>query len=229
MDEDVRKVLIGVAIAIASILFLLWIFLPVKDSCEIERINWDWGVQVVHYISVSREKDSRKEGYIWGSKFRAQEKAERLQSELLPDKAYDISYRIKDVTDRTAVGKDSQGNTIYSYDTNYYILYTYRIDQWDNLNVIHQRGVDFSPHEPERPYPLVSSYPKEPEIGDKACTDGHSEVYSVTGMVDGEEKTYDISREDFDKLHKTGAKVMYFRHGRFGTEAYDICFEEGDL
>ena len=228
MDEELRDRLIIVIAVFIVILGIVWCIIPVKDSMVIESVMWSWKVDVFQYQSCPESVSSLNKGGKFGSRHRAESKIDETRDKLVPSDAYDISHTIKSGSDRRKIGEDADGNAIYTYDTYYYLVFSYRVNRWQPFNSLYANGIDDNPHEPERPYPITGDI-SNPEVGMYSCSAGHTEYYSVNGVTDGEKKTFTISQADWKRLHDTNAKEIWFRHGRFSDEIRDMCFEKEDL
>lgn len=228
MDEELRDRLLIVAGILAFIFFLAWCLIPVEDSMTIETIEWQWKVDVLQYQSCPETVNSLNKGGKFGSRRRAVTHTDETREKLVPSDAYDITTSIREGTDRRKIGEDADGNALYTYDTYYYLVFSYRVDRWMPFNSIYASGYDDKPHEPDRPYPLTNDI-TEPKVGMYSCVSGHTEYYHVNGVTDGKKKAFTISQADWKRLHDTNVKEIWFRHGRFDDEIQDMCFEKEDL
>ena len=224
MDDDLKLALfIGVPI-LAVILFIVWALIPVKDSMDIEVISWKWSVQVYEYQALDKKATS---GHI-GSRWSAERQEEELRSTLVPSNAYNVTSELESGSDRRKVGEDSNGNPIYHRDYYYYWVFKYLVNEWVYLHDLDATGQDDKPHEPTRIYDEINSI-SDPQLGMMSCGAGHSETYYVTGTVDGEVAEFTITQADWLRLHETGIREIWFKHGRFSNDIEKVCFEKEEL
>ena len=54
-------------------------------------------------------------------------------------------------------------------------------------------------------------------------------MHCVTGTVKDKKQTFDISKEDWQRLHDAGIKEIWFEKGRFDDHIDKIAFEKGEL
>ena len=222
------KVVVAAVATVASVGALTAFFtVPKHESMKIETVKWDWSIQTVHYISKAKELDSRKEGFEYRSREEAQTIMDFAKEKLLPQGAYDVKATVKSEQKKKKIGEDANGNATYMYYDNYYLYFTYRINEWDSLSVIHECGTGTECHEPKRPYPDYTDV-KEPKVGDRGCIPGHKEQYTVTGAYKKGSKTFDISRTDWETIHDKKLPEIWFNRKRFRSDIYDIRFERED-
>lgn len=201
---------------------------PKHESMKIESVKWDWSIQTVQYISKGKELDSRKKGFEYRNSEEAQENMDFAKEKLLPQGAYDVKVTVKSEQKKKKIGEDANGNVTYMYYDNYYLYFTYRVNEWDSLSVIHESGIGTECHEPKRPYPDYKDI-KEPKVGDRGCIPGHKEQYSVTGAYKNGSKTFDISKTDWETIHDKNATEIWFNRKRLHSDIYDIRFESEEV
>lgn len=185
---------------------------PITGYMEVESTHWRWTVDVYTYLAVNKSDETghKSSGLT----------AKRAAENAIPDGAYNVNIEThsgsRTVTDDE--WKDADGKTHKHTHKEYYYwsTYSYTINEWTKTKEVVAVGKDKNPYEPERPYDTVAS----DELGNKKCQDGHNEYYSVTGNVDGETKTYDVSKSDWEKINDNDE--FAYRKYRFGDEIFDL-------
>lgn len=185
---------------------------PITGYMEVESTHWRWTVDVYTYSAVNKSKETGRKS--------TQFSAETAAKELFPDNAYNRDIEMhsgsKTVTDREWT--DEKGNRHKDTHKEYYYYATvkYTVDEWVKTSEVVSSGNDKEPYEPERPYDTTAP----DEVGNKKCPDGHNEYYSVTGKVEEEIKTYDISKSDWERISDTDE--FTYRKYRLGDEIFDL-------
>lgn len=185
---------------------------PITGYMEVESTHWRWTVDVYTYSAVDKSDRTGHKSSGW--------MAEKAADNAFPKGAYNKNIEIREgsrtVTDEE--WKDADGKTHKKQHKEYYYWaeYTYTIDEWIKTSEVVSSGNDKEPYEPDRPYDTDAP----DELGNMKCPNGHNEYYSVTGNVDGETKTYDVSKSDWEKI---GDKDEFaYRKYRFGDEIFDL-------
>ena len=128
--------------------------------------------------------------------------AEFAAENAIPEKAYNVSISVY--------------STVSDNVTYYYAKYSYNVDQWIKTSEVSAFGNDKNPYEPERPYDTTATN----VLGNSKCGCGHSEEYTVTGVVDGKKYTYNISKSDWESFY-INAEFGYSKF-RFGKELFNV-------
>lgn len=185
---------------------------PITGYMEVESTHWRWTVDVYTYSAVNKSDSTGHKSSGW--------MAEKAAEEAIPDGAYNINIEThsgsRTVTD--SEGKDADGKTYKQTHKEYYYwsTYSYTVEEWVKTEEVVATGKDKNPYEPERPYDTVAP----DELGNKKCPSGHNEYYSVTGKVEKETKTYDISKSDWERISDTD-EFTYCKY-RLGDEIFDL-------
>ena len=227
MDEDLRNRLFILAGILTIIFGIVWLVTPVTDSMHIETVDWQWEVKVYQYVSVPQELDSRNRGYKFDHRSEAESEMDSVKNALIPAEAYDVNVTIKKDSDRRKIG-EIDGEPVYTYDDYYYYSFSYRVNRWEYFNSLYASGTDDKPYEPERPYKEANEIP-DWTVGIFSCGLNHEEKYTVTGTSDSKQETFDISKEDWQRIHNTGVKEIWYKKGKFDDHIDKIAFEKGDL
>ena len=227
MDDDTFQVVAVIGICLFVVLIIIYCVSPSKGSMQIETVNWQWEVKVYQYVSVPQEIDSRKYSYKYDNRSSAEADMDRVKNSVIPAEAYDITVTVKKDTDRIKIG-EIDGDPVYTYDDYYYYIFSYRVNSWDYFSSVYASGTDDQPYEPKRPYKEANEIP-DWTVGMFSCGLNHDEKYTVTGTSDGKSKTFDISKEDWQRIHNTGVKEIWYKKGKFDDHIDKVAFEKGDL
>lgn len=212
-SDDILPLIIGgIIVFIAAV--CCFFFVPVSGYMEVESIHWNWTIDVFTFKEVSKSgRTGRKY-----SRYQAEEEAKRN----IPANANAGTINIethsgsRTVTDEE--WKDSDGRTHKRTHTEYYYYadYLYTVNEWVKTKELSAIGSDKSPYEPERIYDTTAP----DELGNHKCGAGHNEYYTVTGIVDEESKTYNISKQDWEKMRESDE--FSYKKFRFGKEIWDL-------
>lgn len=185
---------------------------PITGYMEVDSTHWRWTVDVYTYSAVNKSDKTGHKSSGW--------MAESAAENAIPDGAYNINIEThsgsRTVTD--SEWKDANGKTHKQTHKEYYYwsTYSYTINEWIKTKEVVATGKDKNPYEPERPYDTVAP----DELGNKKCGNGHNEYYTVTGNVEGETKTYDISKSNWEKISDTDE--FTYRKYRLGDKIFDL-------
>ena len=206
-------VAIGCAIVIGITMFFT---IPVKGFMKIEKYHWQWTIQLFEYQAVSESTWGSTESR-WRGGVGSQD-----QINVVPENAYDITaeykhYRNKEVVDR--VWYDNDGNKHEETHTEriYKWHYTYKLNKWMSIYTLDSYGIDKNPYKPACDYP---TYIHSPKIGDIIREGGHSEKYMVSGTVDDNYVTYEITKDVFDRLNPHDE--LYYKKYRTSNKIFDV-------
>ena len=209
-DGAAYMCVVGVIASLAGI--ICFFVVPVHGYMEVDSIHWNWSVDIFTYSAV-RESDRTGHRY---TRSGAEEEARGS----IPTGAYDIHIEThsgsREVVDRE--WKDENGNTHKETHKEYYYYadYSYTIDKWIKTSEVSVCGRDKNPYEPERPFDTTA-----PDVlGNQKCGMGHNELYTVTGLVDGEMHTYNISRSDWEHINENDE--FGYKKYRFGDTIWDL-------
>lgn len=196
-DDDIGLVGAIIVIAITCVLIAVTIFWPSKDHVmDVKSIHWYTTIDIYQYSPL--EEKGRTHGYAY-TKSHAKEKAE----DDIPDNAYDIEYEFH---------KDDDGHhTVY---------YTYTINTWQKTGEVPLMGNDKNPVEAKCDLPTDIL---DPKIGDQKRQNGYSVRYSVTGTSNGEQVTFDIPKDIWERL-TTNDELNYKTKG--SGDPFEICIAE---
>lgn len=200
----------------ALLFLILFLAVPIKRYMEVESTHWYWSIDILTYQQVNK---SDRTGHK-SSRF----SAERAAKENIPAEAYNIDIDThsgsETVVDRE--WKDEQGRTHKDTHTEhyYYATYTYTINQWVKTGELLSCGNDKSPYEKERPFDTTAPN----VLGNHKCGVGHHEEYKVTGYVNEEIVTYNISKSDWKQIKDTDE--FSYKKYRFGHRIWDLKFAE---
>lgn len=191
-----------------ALLFLILFFaVPVKGYMDVETTHWYWTVDIMQYKQVSNHKSTGHHDYPEGARNEAKRN--------IPSDAYSISIMVEP---RSETHHDDDGNT---WSTTYYVAdYSYIVDRWVKVSEVSSCGNDKEPYEPERPYPSNV----DNVLGNCKCAAGHSELYTVTGIVDNENKTYNVDKSDWNEIDNYDE--FSYKKYRFGHRIWDLKFAE---
>lgn len=186
---------IGIISIIAAIASLICFFaIPIKGYMKVESIHWQWTVDIYTYSAVNKSGKTNEKG--------TRRIASAAAEDVIPENAYNIKIDVCSV---------SHDNGTY-----YYAKYSYTIDEWIKASEVSSFGNDKNPYEPERPYDTEA-----PDVlGNNKCGYGHTEKYTVTGVVDGKKYTYDISKSDWESFYVNAE--FGFNKFRFGKELFNV-------
>ena len=200
----------GIIVCLTGI--ICFFAVPVTGYMKVESTHWNWTVDIYTYRAVNESgKTGEKSSY-----FGAKQAAERC----IPVNAYDVDITINSGSHEVVDKKwtDDNGHTHKETHTEhyYYARYTYTINKWEKTSEVNSFGKDKNPYEPERPYDITA-----PDVlGNHKCGAGHNETYTVTGIVDGEIKTYTVSKFDWEQIGNNDD--FGYKKFRFGKEIWDL-------
>ena len=184
-DDDIG-IGIGIGVAIICILVAVLIFWPSKEhAMDVKSIHWYTTIDIYQYGPI--EEEGRTYGW-YGFKGSAKEAAQ----EAIPNGAYDIEY------------------TFYKDENGYYTAYySYTINTWQKTGEAPLMGNDKNPVEAECD---LQTDILDPKIGDQKRQNGYSVRYSVTGISDGAQVTFDIPKDIWERL-TTNDELNYKTRG----------------
>lgn len=130
-----------------------------------------------------------------------------------PEGAYNIKVK-REIHHYVHVKTGKSSVSVPVYGSKYY----YNINKWCSSYKIPCNGFDHKPHEAECNLPYDVS---APNIGDqRRCA--RVETYEAIGETEDKTVTYEISKEDWEKV-EAGGKIRYKKF-RFGHKIWDIEF-----
>lgn len=189
---------IGVIISVVC-----FIFIPIKGYMKVDKTHWYWTINIYTYEAVAKSGETNYRSYSKDAKNDAEKQ--------IPKDAYNVNI----IVDAKTV-KNSDNIS----ETRYIARFTYTIDEWIKTSEVQACGNDKNPYEPERPYGTES----DSVIGNKKCQFGHDEIYTVSGYVEDEYLTFDISKDAW--LSITDNDEFTYRKFRFGKNLISISIAQ---